>query len=102
MEPTNKTHKAIQILLHKQYFEKTYTGFPFPVQFIDYNIEREDGELLEYEKKLSSYLVSIKVYDHEFDKIDSTYERISFRDINRIIKHPCFNERYKSSKISEY
>ena len=100
MNVTTKIFEAIQILLHKEYFEKTYSNSE--ARYIDFCIERDDEELLKYEEKLKSYLVYIAIYDRKCDeKIYKTWERISFTDINKMMKNPDFKKLYKEAKISE-
>ena len=100
MTASTKVFQAIQVLLHKQYFEKSYSNCE--VRFIDFCIENDDEELRNYEKELESYLLYIAIYDGEFEKIYSTWDRISFSDIKKIMKNPDFKNLYNESKVSEW
>lgn len=100
MTATTKVFEAIQILLHKQYFEKSYSNCQ--ARYIDFCIENDDDELLDYEQELKSFLLYIAIYDSECDeKIYRTWDRISFSDIKKIMKNPNFKNLYKEAKVSE-
>ena len=100
---TKTQQSAIHVILHRRYFgEVLGTNPPMRVRFISFEIEDDDDELIEMQEETQSYLVQIGLYDEDYFKIATTFERIDFDTIKNFSGRESLKIRYKKAKISMY